>query len=218
MKVSILEAVKSPLLPTNLGKKFLFYRRLWFYLEKIGYFKSLEAGLPLDREGNCLPWYTYPMISFLKDKIQPDMTVFEYGSGNSTLWWSKQVCSITAVEHDLDWYNSLKEKIASNVKYLYCELDRGGRYCQTVLKGDRKFDIIVIDGRDRVNCARNALEALKSDGVIIWDNSEREQYREGYAYLLRNDFRRIDFEGLGPLNHREWCTSVFYRDNNCFNI
>ncbi|HAY39752.1 MAG TPA: FkbM family methyltransferase, partial [Desulfobacteraceae bacterium] len=80
------------------------------------------------------------------------------------------------------------------------------------------FNIIVIDGRDRVNCAKNSLKALKGDGVIIWDNSEREYYQEGYSYLIQNGFRRLDFEGLGPIGIREWCTSIFYRDNNCFEI
>ena len=146
------------------------------------------------------------------------MTVFEYGSGNSTLWWSEKVSSLTSCEHDLDWYNYLNEKIPSNVEYIHCELNYGGQYCRTILGYKNRFNIIVIDGRDRVNCAKNSLVALKADGVIVWDNSDRQKYQEGYYYLIQNGFRRLDFEGLGPNGVDQWCTSIFYRDNNCFQI
>ncbi len=201
-----------------LGKKLILFYSLKLYLERIGYLKSFLEGLPVERDGNCLPWFTYPMISFLSGKLRSDMTVFEYGSGHSTLWWSKQVASVTSCEHDLDWYNYLKQRIPPNVTYIYCPLDRGGEYSQTILKYPKKFDIVVIDGRDRINCAKNALAALKDDGAIVWDNSDRQQYHEGYAYLTERGFRRIDFKGLGPIGTREWCTSIFYRDNNCFKI
>jgi hypothetical protein len=36
--------------------------------------------------------------------------------------------------------------------------------------------------------------------------------------LLKNDFRRLDFTGLGPINASPWCTSIFYRRKNCFDI
>jgi hypothetical protein len=80
------------------------------------------------------------------------------------------------------------------------------------------FDIIVIDGRDRVNCAKNSLGALKEDGVIIWDNSERSKYAEGYAFLKDNGFKRIEFTGIGPVNSFAWSTTVFYRNKNCLAI
>ncbi len=217
MKAFIRKSAKRALLRTHIGKRLIRYHSLWPDLERIGWLRSVEEGLPVDRDGNCLPWFTYPMISFLNGKIQSNFTVFEYGSGNSTLWWSKQVSSLTSCEHELEWYNFLKERIPSNVKYIHCELDYGGQYCKTILGYKDRFNIIVIDGRDRVNCAKNSLEALKDDGVIIWDNSDREKYQEGYSYLIQNGFRRIDFEGLGPIGS-QWCTSVFYRDNNCFEI
>ena len=206
------------LLRTHIGKKLFLGHKLSPYFERIGWFRSLKEGLPVDRDGNCLPWVTYPMISFLKGKIQSEMTVFEYGSGNSTLWWSEKVSSLTSCEHDLDWYNYLNEKIPSNVEYIHCELNYGGQYCRTILGYKNRFNIIVIDGRDRVNCAKNSLVALKADGVIVWDNSDRQKYQEGYYYLIQNGFRRLDFEGLGPNGVDQWCTSIFYRDNNCFQI
>ena len=188
------------------------------HLHEIGWFKSVEEQLPVDRDGNCLPWFTYPVISFLNEKIQSDMTVFEYGSGNSTFWWSEKVLSVVSYEHDFEWYSSLKERVPANVKYRHCDFESGGEYSKAILEYNDRFNIVVIDGRDRVNCAKNSLGALRENGLIIWDNSDREKYQEGYSYLMQNGFRRLDFEGLGPINAYKWCTSIFYRSNNCFGI
>ncbi len=218
MKAYLRKSVKSLLLQTKVGSKLFIGIKLYPYLERIGWLRSLKDGLPFDRDGNCLPWITYPIISFLNGKKLKDLTVFEYGSGNSTMWWSKRVSNITSCEHDFKWYNYFKEKIPSNVNYKYCELDYGGEYSKIAQNCSEQFNIIVIDGRDRVNCAKSSLTALNSDGVIIWDNSDREKYREGYTYLLDNEFKRLDFEGLGPNSVDKTITSIFYRTNNCFQL
>lgn len=146
------------------------------------------------------------------------MVVFEFGSGNSTLWWGKKVSKVISYEHDLSWYQSFKNRLPSNVEYHHCELAYGEEYSKAILDYNNAFDIIIIDGRDRVNCAKNSLGALKDHGVIIWDNSDRESYEEGYSFLIQNDFKRLDFEGHGPINSYGWSTSIFYRNNNCLGI
>jgi tRNA A58 N-methylase Trm61 len=146
------------------------------------------------------------------------MVVFEYGSGSSTLWWAKRVFRVVSFEHDHAWYNKLLKLIPENVEYVYCEMTPNGDYSRGVKKYSNMFDIIVIDGRDRVNCAKNSLGALKEDGVIIWDNSERSKYAEGYAFLKDNGFKRIEFTGIGPVNSFAWSTTVFYRNKNCLAI
>lgn len=188
------------------------------YLTKMGWFKSVEKQLPVDHDGKPLPWYTYSSIAFLEGRTRPGMRIFEYGSGNSTLWWAKRVQSVVSCENDESWFRKISAISPDNVDYRHCALEPGGEYCKMISRFDREFDIVIIDGRDRVNCARNSLCALKEDGIVIWDNSDREKYQEGYDFLLRNGFRRIDFWGLGPINSYQWCTSVFYRKDNCLGI
>lgn len=210
------------------GLKLLHSYRMWDqlehfyhvrkYLTEIGWCRSVKEEQSIDRNGNYLPWLTYPAIFFLENRIKPEMTVFEYGSGSSTLWWSERVATVASCEHDLGWYNSVKTKVPSNVEYLYHELVYGGDYSRAILKYNHKFDIVLIDGRDRVNCAKNSLPALKENGVIVWDNSDRSKYQEGYSYLISNGFKRIDFQGLGPSSYKDWCTAIFYRSNNCLDI
>lgn len=203
---------------TRQGQKMFFCPKLHRYLSEIGWIRSKVARMPMDRSGNPLPWFTYPSIAFLDKRVKPDMSIFEYGSGNSTLWWSKKAARVVSCEHHEEWFGYFKDLVPANVEYVYRALQPGGDYSKSILESEGEFDIVVIDGRDRVNCAKSVLPKLHERGVIVWDNSNREKYEEGYSYLIDNGFRRLDFEGLAPINTRASCTSVFYRDNNCLGI
>ena len=210
--------ILSTIEKTRCGKKYLAIYKFSHHLEEIGWLKSTELGIPVDKHGKPLPWYTYPIICFLEKRVKPWMRIFEYGSGNSTLWWSELVSSVISIEHNRTWFDKMKKSIPANVDYRYCELIDGGNYCKVVSEYGHSFDIIIIDGRDRINCAKNALSALAKNGIIIWDNSDRDEYLEGYNYLIKKDFKRLDFLGYGPINTYSWCTSIFYRDDNWFGI
>ncbi|MFK7749301.1 MAG: hypothetical protein AB8B65_12970 [Kordia sp.] len=184
-----------------------------------GWFLSRFLLAPVDKNNLPLPWFTYASIHFINQKLEnTSFKVFEYGSGNSTLWFASKVKSLCSVEHDKGFFDQKINEIRSldNVDYKYIPLKDG--YSDKILEFTNEFDIIVIDGRDRVECAKKCIKALKDDGVVIWDNSDRDEYAEGYEHFKNNGFRKIDFHGLGPINHKEWRTSIFYRSNNCFDI
>lgn len=216
MKKLVTYAIVSIMRKMNLFS--LYSLRKWGYLKEVGWFESFRLGIPIDGNGNPIPWMTYCSISFLDKRINSDMSVFEYSCGNSTLWWAKRVQKLISCEHDKVWHERMKQLIPANVELYQIDLEYGGAYCHKISEYSQAFDIIVIDGRDRNNCAKNCLHALKKNGVIIWDNSDRECYREGYDYLLQHGYKRIDLEGMGPVNEIAWCTSIFYREGNCLNI
>jgi hypothetical protein len=195
-----------------------YFRQLAPYFKKCGWLESVRSKRPMDENGRPLPWYTYPAISFLSKRIHSDLTVFEFGSGNSTLWWAARVKRVHAVENHKGWAAQMKSNLPGNVTYRYESLVPDGEYCRSAKTTKLSFDVIVIDGRDRVNCARHSLEAISREGVFIWDNSDRIRYSEGFDLLHAENFKRIDFQGLGPINTKPWMTSVFYRSNNCFGI
>src|SRR4051812_28959184 len=47
----------------------------------------LNGKTPLDLE---IPWFSYSAVDFLESFLQPSMTVCEYGSGGSTLFFAKR--------------------------------------------------------------------------------------------------------------------------------
>ncbi len=186
------------------------------HLTKSGWKKSVVKRLPIDKHGKALPWFTYGAIHFLEPKLNKNFRVFEYGSGNSTMWFSKKVASITSVEHDEKWFHSMKSKFLafSNISYSNQSIANTS-YSDEILSYEREFDIIVLDGRQRVQCAKNSLKALKDSGVIIWDNADRAKYQKGYDFLLSKGFKRIDFYGTGPISAHSWSTAIFYKTVNC---
>ncbi|WP_091380379.1 hypothetical protein [Mucilaginibacter mallensis] len=184
------------------------------YLYDIGWINSLSTGTIVDQSGKPLPWVTYPYIKFIEERLKCGFEIFEFGSGNSTLYYADKVAGVYSVENNEFWYDKIKSTMPSNVKLSYCELVYGGSYCKYATQTDNQYDMIIVDGRDRVNCCINNLSALKSTGVMVLDDSEREQYAPGINFLTK----RIDFWGTAPTVNYLKCTTVFYRDNNCLGI
>ncbi len=188
------------------------------HLKKSGWKKSVMQRLPLDMQGAELPWFTYAAIYFLDKRLQAHFRIFEYGSGNSTLWFSYRVKRVLSVEHDPLWYSKMKEKFATRPGIFYLHRELPAAYPAEIRNYSSAFEVIVLDGRERVRCCMNSLDALTENGVFIWDNSDRPEYLAGYEFLLANGFKRIDFFGMGPLSTHSWCTSIFYRPLNCLGI
>lgn len=183
-----------------------------------GWSKSRKEKLPVNSDSKPIAWYTYAALSFLQNRIPSGSDVFEYGMGYSTIWWSERVRSVTSVEHDEAWFRKLSEDLPDNAKAILHEVATES-YSSAVKEHGVVYDIIVVDGRRRIDCLSHVLPALASGGVIVFDNSEREKYRPGIeAFKAENEFRELDFSGMGPVTAVEWTTSIFYRDGNCLGI
>jgi len=205
-------------LPKKVGVYSLYCLRRKGELKNVGWFRSFRDGMPVDSEGNPILWMNYAIMHFIEKRINQEMTVFEYGCGNSTFWWANRTKQVVSCEHSKKWYEKMKYAVPANVELYHVDLQYGGEYSKKVSEYSERFDIIVIDGRDRVNCAKNCLIALKKDGVIIWDNSNREYYQNGYQCLLKKGYKRIDFKGMGPVTVNSQCASIFYKTENCMGI
>ena len=144
-----------------------------------------------------VPWITDGATNFLDTFFEnkKQATVFEFGCGNSTLYFLSKGCAVYSVEHDLDW----AQKITYTAKLFGLEgklkLEcRSRPYCDAFASG--AWDIISIDGRDRVSCLQAVLsKGIESDTILLLDNTERVnggRYQE-YNKLLTG-FTKIHFE------------------------
>ncbi len=189
------------------------------FLVQNGWWKSWKAKEPLDSQNKPIPWVTYSFLNFIDKRIQNGFILFEFGSGNSTLYYSRKVKEVYSVEHDILWYNKIKNMLPANVKIKYIELQIGAEYCKSVINSGRKYDMIIVDGRDRVNCLVNSINSVKKDGVIILDDSERKEYTEGIIKLKKYGFKSLDFWGISPgFMAYNKCTTIYYRDENVLDI
>ena len=188
------------------------------YLETTGWKRSLREGHPSSSEGHAVPWMNYPTVAFLSPRLRNDLSMFEFGAGYSTLYFSGILGSVRSVEYNEYWFNSLEEKLPENCEIVFVPKDKDGDYCRAIHLTDDMYDLVLVDGRDRVNCIKQSIPRLKDGGVIILDDSDRERYSEGFTRLRNAGFREITFEGMAPMATKRVQSTVFYRDQNCLGI
>lgn len=188
------------------------------YLADKGWFKAYETKSSVDQDGVAIPWVTYAFIDFIKDRINSQHDIFEFGSGNSTIFYAKHAKSVTSVEHDKAWFEKNASINLPNVAMIHCELTPGGPYSKSAITTGKKFNIIIVDGRDRVNCCKESIHSLTEDGIIVLDDSERAGYAEAHTFLASKGFKHLPFSGMAPGVIVSKCTSVFYKAHNCVDI
>lgn len=196
---------KNILAQKSLSLAYIFYRVFRPILKL--YYKQFKI-----RHQNT-PWTTPASIIIFKELLTRDMIGFEYGSGKSTLFFAGKLKRLVSVEHNKEWFklvnNEINERGITNVDYHYIPQNH-----QNMVKGtnfhtrfalkdfeiipqyfnyfefiksypDGHFDFIIVDGRARVECTLNALDKLKSGGMLVLDNSERPRYKPVHRALKK---------------------------------
>ena len=159
------------------------------------------------------PWTSQASIKAFEKILDKNMVGFEYGSGFSTMFFSKYLKHLTSVEHNEEWFKIVKTKLKdqqiNNVDYHFIPAQKESNNAEYSFYKDfnltnkdftiRKeyhnyfsfvstfpaehFDFIIVDGRARVECCLNALPKLKAGGLFVLDNSDRERYKPVFKVL-----------------------------------
>lgn len=190
------------------------------------YFASAKNGEYLDKEGNYVPWFTFPAVEAIKNWDLSDKRVFEYGSGYSTLFWAARAKEVTSVEHDPGWHEKISKLAPMNARILLATITQKAdeyhptpetreqfrRYAEAI-KDFGIFDVIVVDGyaksRVRYQCAQSSLAQLAANGLIILDNSD--WLPATARYLRRAGLIEVDLSGPAPGNEYSQTTSFFFK-------
>lgn len=158
---------------------------------------DLADLLPYD-----VPWWTFrasdEVDRFLR--TNPDARVFEWGSGASTAWLSRRAGSVTSIEHDGEWADVVSPVLPENARVRvvpptpvsgspgearsekpgFEDLDFGA-YVRALDDTAGDFNVIVVDGRARPACFQHAISRLAEGGVLVFDNVDRQRYRDAIA-------------------------------------
>jgi SAM-dependent methyltransferase len=173
--------------------------------------------MPVDLE---LPWFSYEAIDFLDKFLRPDMTVCEYGSGGSTLFFARRVRQVFSIESDPQWFNLLSDRLQKksigNVTMKLSPFDfknaagfENSEYLHSI--PPERFDVVVVDGmeewtRVRPVCFEKAQRHVKNDGIIVVDDSWRyPEIRQGHAAK-----RFQIFQSVGPGRPGVTSTDVYF--------
>lgn len=164
-----------------------------------------------DSRGVFRPWWVYGAIDFVEHSVPPEAQILELGSGSSTVFWFKRGNKVVSVESDKDWHRRLDcllNKLGSNVELILGDTE----VTVSNFPVTSRFDVIVIDHfteGSRSDVIDDCLPLLKEGGLVIWDNSDREDASVGRSKLNSLGFTEYKFFGLGPYNSYASQTSVF---------
>jgi precorrin-6B methylase 2 len=139
----------------------------------------------------------------------------EFGSGASTLWWSRRTREVVAIEHDAGWAQQVARD--SSAQVIAVPATDAESYFAPA-RGRGAFEVIVIDGIFRPECILACREWLAPDGVIIVDDAQRAEYRTAIEEVAAAGFRCLPFHGPQPVSKHPGCTEVLYRDGNVLGI
>jgi SAM-dependent methyltransferase len=180
--------------------------------DQLGWKQSFTEGRPVGGGGEAIPWYTYPAIEFIRTLDLADARVFEYGCGNSSIFWAARVHEVFAVESDTKWARVVRGFGVPNLAVM--EADDKDSYVAAPIQVGGTFDIVVIDGKHRRACVDVACQVIKDSGIVIFDNAD--WYPDACAELRARGWFQIDFSGLGPITPFPWTTAVFIMSNASF--
>lgn len=123
-------------------------------------------------------------ISYFDHILRPSFRVFEFGSGNSTIWFAKRVRSIIAVESRDGWGHLIVQRAMElgleNLTVLLRPVERGSlesstRYAQSILDyPEGHFQLVFVDGLVRIECVENAFSKVGDGGYLVVDEVRRK--------------------------------------------
>ncbi len=161
---------------------------------------------PLDLRA---PWWPYDAAAWLREHLPRSARVFEYGGGGSTLWLEDLGAAVTVVEHDEAWSRQLSQALRPDTQLLSTPVDAAGCVGSAASDGffdsyvaaidaqpDAGLDLVIVDGRARVECVRRAIGKVRADGLLLLDDSDRARYQPAVALLA--GWERHVFTGLKP--------------------
>jgi hypothetical protein len=198
------------------SEKFLKFIEMWqkdFAIER-----TIDEKVCVDKDGNPIPWYTYPAIEYLSQFDYSQKEIFEYGCGNSSMFWAERAKQVTSIEDNPKWF----EKWQQEFSHAHLDIrwrDEGEIYENAIFEDNKKYDVIVVDGKRRAECAEAAIKGLAQGGMIILDDSDRintsQEYVKAVNFLKDANLIQVDFYGFCPMNNYTKTTSLFLsRDFN----
>jgi hypothetical protein len=126
------------------------------------------------------PRFAIAAVEYVAPRVRPGFRILEWGAGSSTLWFASKGASVLSIEHDPLWQRLTGLRLPDPSVVLQREL--GPEYWRPV-ESIQEFDLIVIDGRRRHECAGFVLEQVharrhRAGMTLLFDDSQRTRYGE----------------------------------------
>ena len=169
-----------------------------------------------------MPWWPYEIVEYVSQELPGGSRVLEFGGGGSSLWLADRGATLTVVEHHSGWAEELRGALPPSVEVVHEPPSDTGTVTSSLSSGyfddyvavidrfpDTSLDLVVVDGRARVECAVRALPKIKQGGMLLLDDCDRRRYRRVHETL--RTWPKVSFRGLKCGNNTPATTSVWRR-------
>lgn len=154
----------------------------------------------LDTSNNLTcPWYTLGALEMLNSLQLNTMSVFEYGCGISSIWWKHKANKWEGIDSSEKWAKEC------SCKYIIDQKE----YVTACMHN--KYDIIIIDGIYRDECAEYALQSINKNGYIVIDNWDQAtvDMPESYWQKSKQLLSKYEHWIFKEETHLDWKTAIF---------
>lgn len=161
-----------------------------------------------------MPWLTFDAIRHIERNLPTNANVFEFGSGNSTLFWLSKGATVFSVENDIHWHDLVSAELTR----------RNLRSCRLIHATDldayvgaiyscpeRSQDLILIDGAYRRDCVAAAIPYVRPGGMLVVDNTDWHWFHENPIEGIPNDWPFTRYPGYCPMLGHKSETSIWTR-------
>jgi|GEM_PF-976724 len=133
------------------------------------------------------------------------VNVLEWGSGGSTVYFTKymRVHSISytweSIEYNKKWLKKVEEALGSDKNTHIAFFDVGNEelkqrqipmneYVEHPRTLEKRFDVVIVDGRKRRRCLLEAQKFIKADGAVFLHDAQRTYYHSSFGVYANNSF------------------------------
>jgi predicted O-methyltransferase YrrM len=171
-----------------------------------------------------LPWWSYDAIRQTRRLVNGDKSVFEFGTGGSTIFFSRLAASVVSLEDSASWQKQVEQKL-KQLDIRNCEIrcsplptpnDDDPRWEDYLSHLNQPYDVIVVDGQDipgfgvpgqiRSRCFYHSENYIRSGGIIIVDDSWRYEHLRSQSKA-----RKVEtYQSVGPCRIGVTSTDIYY--------
>ena len=162
------------------------------------------------------PWWSPGAISYLATHLTSGDRVWEWGSGGSTVWLMERGARLTSVEEDAEWAAKVQQRCPrADVRFIggadsgvlrSRQWERSEKFFDEYVGAvdeelDESLDVVIADGRCRLDCIRHAVPKMRKSGLIVIDDTEQPflsfgpymHELDGWQVVKRGGFKRGSF-------------------------
>lgn len=153
-----------------------------------------------------------PAVEQLDKLVFPGARILEWGSGGSSIFFAERGAGVICIEHDRSWARLVRTELARrrlSERVTINRIDLSADYVAVVDRLDGRFDLVVVDGRRRVECVEKARNRVAAGGWLVLDDSDRQAYSAAIEQMA--GWHNLVFKGPRPQTKDDPQTTFWQR-------